>query len=364
MRAQKMGSVVYNKARGTYNFIWWVNGRRRSKLLGSILQLPTRAAAECAAEPIRKLLSKPLQIVPTVATLVEQYRTEKMPERPSTRRGYDTKNHIIPRWGDHAITDVKPRAVELWLRTLQLAPKSKVHIRGLLRIIWEYAMYSEAVPVERNPMELVKIKDSSRPVRRTRSLTVEQFQKLLESVGNDQCWRTMLLVAVSFGLRISEVLGLKWEDVDWFGKTISIERGVVKRIVGDVKSKGSARKMACAEELLEVLRCWKQYTHFPNSPDWIFASPYKLGRQPLCYTLVWETQSKAAQKAGIGHISSHTFRHTFRTWLDAVGTPVGVQQKLMRHSDIRTTMNLYGDAFTSDMQNAHEKVVRLALPRA
>jgi integrase len=146
--------------------------------------------------------------------------------------------------------------------------------------------------------------------------------------------------------------------------TISIDRGVVKQIVGDVKSKGSARNLACAEELLEILQYWKQCTHFPNSEDWIFASPPKLGRQPLCYTLVWETLSEAARKAGIGHISSHTFRHTFRTSQDAVGTPVGVQQKLMRHSDIRTTMNLYGDAFSSDMQNAHEKVVRLALPRA
>ncbi|MBV9626139.1 MAG: tyrosine-type recombinase/integrase [Acidobacteria bacterium] len=79
---------------------------------------------------------------------------------------------------------------------------------------------------------------------------------------------------------------------------------------------------------------------------------------------LWETLSEAAEKAGIGHISSHTFRHILRTWLDAVGTPVGVMQKLMRHSDIRTTMNICGDAFTSDMQEAHQKVVRLVLPGA
>jgi hypothetical protein len=42
---------------------------------------------------------------------------------------------------------------------------------------------------------------------------------------------------------------------------------------------------------------------------------------------------------------------------------VGVQQKLMRHADIRTTMNIYGDAATADMRVAHEKVVRLALPQ-
>jgi integrase len=51
-------------------------------------------------------------------------------------------------------------------------------------------------------------------------------------------------------------------------------------------------------------------------------------------------------------------------WLDKVGTTVGVQQKLMRHADIRTTMNIYGDADSLDMRNAHEKVVHLAIPRA
>lgn len=79
---------------------------------------------------------------------------------------------------------------------------------------------------------------------------------------------------------------------------------------------------------------------------------------------VWRTLSDAAKKAGIGHVSSHTFRHTHRTWLDSVGTPVGVQQKLMRHSDIRTTMNIYGDAMTADMREAHQKVVNLALAHA
>jgi integrase len=48
-------------------------------------------------------------------------------------------------------------------------------------------------------------------------------------------------------------------------------------------------------------------------------------------------------------------------WIDAVGTTVGVQQKLMRHADIRTTMNIYGDAASADMREAHHKIVRLAL---
>jgi integrase len=47
-----------------------------------------------------------------------------------------------------------------------------------------------------------------------------------------------------------------------------------------------------------------------------------------------------------------------------VGTQIAVKQRLMRHSDIRTTMNLYGDVVTDEMKQAHSKVMRLALPRA
>ena len=53
-----------------------------------------------------------------------------------------------------------------------------------------------------------------------------------------------------------------------------------------------------------------------------------------------------------------------QSWLDAVGTPIAVQQKLMRHADIRTTMNIYGDVVTNQESEAHSKIVGLALPRA
>lgn len=70
---------------------------------------------------------------------------------------------------------------------------------------------------------------------------------------------------------------------------------------------------------------------------------------------------KAARDAGIGTPGTHTMRHSYRSWLDAVGTPIAVQQKLMRHADIRTTMNTYGDIVTDEMAIAASKVSRLAL---
>jgi integrase len=90
------------------------------------------------------------------------------------------------------------------------------------------------------------------------------------------------------------------------------------------------------------------------------ASPLKIGRLPYSYTGFWRELDRACKVCGLGHIGTHTFRHSYRTWIDAIGTPVGVQQKLMRHSDIRTTMNIYGDAESGEMQKANGKIVEMA----
>ena len=211
-------------------------------------------------------------------------------------------------------------------------------------------------------MALVTIRKTAGEKRRLpmKDLTAEQFQALLDALGDDVCLRTMWIVHLSLGLRISEVLGLKWRDVDWLGNAITIERGVVKQLVADVKTEASGRTMPVADHLLELLKHWKQVSQFSGPEDWIFASPVKLGRQPLSYTHVWENLNKASRVAGIGHLSSHAFRNAFRTWIDAVGTTLGVQQRLMRHASITTTMNHYGTALKADMRVAHEKVVQLA----
>jgi integrase len=93
----------------------------------------------------------------------------------------------------------------------------------------------------------------------------------------------------------------------------------------------------------------------------VFASPVQLGTLPWSYPWVWRVLQAAASDAGVGKLATHTMRHSYRAWLDAVGTSVAVQQKLMRHADIRTTMNIYGDVVTDEMSRANTRVVGLAL---
>ena len=122
-----------------------------------------------------------------------------------------------------------------------------------------------------------------------------------------------------------------------------------------------AEPLTIASDLLDVLKVWKQTTQFSGLDDWMFASPVRIGRLPYSYTGVKQELQRAAEAAGIGHLRTHAFRHSYRTWLDSVGTPIGVQQKLMRHADIRTTLNIYEDAATADMRAASGKVAMLAL---
>ena len=220
-------------------------------------------------------------------------------------------------------------------------------------------MWRGNVPIQRNPMEPVSIRGATKRNRQPRSLTVEEFRLFARKLAEPFC--TIALLCVCLGLRISECLALRWSDVDWLNAKLCVERGIVCQQVDEVKTAESRRLMSIASCLLEVLKAWKQTTQFSNSEDWVFASPVQLGRLPWSYDQVWRVYQRAGKAAGIGGFGTHALRHSYRSWLDSVGTPVGVQQKLMRHADVRTTMNVYGHAATDEMAEAHSKVVALAL---
>jgi integrase len=363
-RKSRGGSVVLDKRSKVWNFYWWEAGKRRSKKIGHVREFPTKISAWKATKALRDQLENEAvvpNLLPKVGILIARYRAERMPTRHDTRRSYEVwiSNHILPKWGNCELSEIEPRPVELWLQSLALAPKSKAHIRGVLRILWDFAAYSGDVPKEqRNPMELVRIKGSSKRTRRSRSLTVEEFQRFTRHLMEP--FRTMALLCCCLGLRISECLALRWSDVDWLGHKLLVERGIVCQQVDDVKTAESRKKLTIAGELLTALHAWRQTTQFPKPEDWIFASPVQVGRLPWSYDQVWRMYQKAAGRAGIGGLGTHALRHTYRSWLDSVGTPLGVQQRLMRHTDIRTTMNVYGEAATEDMSEAHGKIVGLA----
>jgi len=101
-------------------------------------------------------------------------------------------------------------------------------------------MWRGDVPAERNPMTLVTVRGATKRTNAPRSLTFEEFQKFVSELPEP--FRTMALLCLCLGLRISECLALKWADIDWLASKISVERAIVRQRVDDVKTAGSRSK--------------------------------------------------------------------------------------------------------------------------
>jgi integrase len=339
---------------------------KRSEVIGSVSVLKTEANAWRAIEH-RKLdvnSDFPQEHTVTIGMLVNRYLETELTElRHSTAKAYRSylNNRIKLRWGHYPLSKVKPFAVEQWLKGLDLASRTRGHLHNLMRVLFNCAMRWELTEIGENPMKLVRVRGTSKRGCEPKVLNVAQLHLLLGEL--DEPFRTMVILDIATGLRCSELLALKWCDVLWDDLTLLVRRGIVNGVVSDVKTKYSNAGIPLDRALVEVLLNWQRKTPFKNPGDWVFASPFKVGRAPW---YPWGVQQRritpAGFRCGIGRIGWHTFRHTFRTLLDETGAPMKVQQELMRHADIRTTMNVYGKAMDESKRAAHGKVVRLVLP--
>jgi integrase len=359
------------RKRGANVWIWRCRstdpkGRREkdSVIIGDVRRYPTKALAWKAAEGLRLSVNRDnpgAQV--TLAALVDRYMREKLPERYVTASKYFSwiTHHIKPQWGDYPIAKVKPVLVEEWISGLDLAPKSKGHIRSMMHILFQWAMRWELIELQINPMSLVHVKGSSKRLREPITLTVDQFHHLLKFVAEP--FRRMCVVAMCLGLRASELVGLQWGDFDWQHRYVMIQRGVVIGRVGDVKTRSSNKAIPLDPDLASMLLSYKR----DNAPDagekdWVFPSA-RTGNPWWPWTLQRDHLLPAGIRAGLGRIGWHTFRHTYSTMLRALQVDLKVQQELMRHADIRTTMNIYTQAVPEALREANSKVVQMVLPQ-
>ncbi|MGC1371278.1 MAG: tyrosine-type recombinase/integrase [Candidatus Sulfotelmatobacter sp.] len=361
MRARRHahGSVRFDRRRGTWGYLWYEGGKRRSKLIGTKQDYPTKASAWKEVERLGLGIAKNAN-GETMRDVIARYEVERMPSRHSTAYVYKSflKNHISPQFGDTLMQDIQPRPVELWLRSLQLSPKSKTHIRSLMHSLLEFAMWSGALEIGRNPISLVRNIGATKRIRKAPVLTVEQFHALLKELHEP--FDLMALLCVCLGLRVSEALGLRWDDVDWLQSRITIRRGVVMQHEDECKTKGSAKPFVLADDLLNRLKVSKQASQFSQANDWIFASPFQLGRLPYSYSGTRQELVRAAKAAGIGHVSTHSFRHSYRSWLSSIGTGLDVTKLLMRHSTIAMSFDTYGETIGDAASDASRRIAELA----
>jgi integrase len=305
----------------------------------------------------------PVREAVTFQGLIDRYVSEEIErgdlahttKEPDLNR---INKHISPKWGTCLLREVKPYRVQDWLRKLPLAPKTRGHIRSLMYRLLEKAMLWELIPLERNPMGLVELKGVSKRLKPPRILTEEEFGALLNQL--DHPYRCMVLLAGCTGLRISEVMGLRWNLIDFESLVMEIREGYARSQVTKLKSECSQDELPLDPDVATILLKWKHLCPDTHG-HWVFPSP-RTNKPCDSGSLRKKVLQTAASRAKIqGPIGWHTLRHSYRAWLDETGAPLGVQQELMRHANISTTMNVYGGAFMEAKRKANTSVVQRVL---
>jgi integrase len=288
----------------------------------------------------------------TFGTVLDRYMREEFPALRHSTQTTDRSLidlHIRPRWQDARLSEVTAMAVKQWLDTLTFGAASKARARNMVSKMLDLAMLWEYIPVGRNPMELVRVKGSTKRQKPIVTITPEQFRALVAALP--QPYSLMVLVTGCLGLRVSETLGLKWQDFDFEAHTLAIGQVFTHGQVQDVpKTDTSGNEIPVHPKLCEALHAWKAgQTH---DFAWVFPSP-KTGSPYSDATILAKYLKPTAMKIGVPRLGWHTLRHSYKSWMaDAKISPAQMKD-LMRHADIETTMNTYGQTLTPELRAAN-----------
>ncbi len=184
-------------------------------------------------------------------------------------------------------------------------------IRNLMSVLFNHACRYELF--DRNPIYLVR-----QSAKRRRAATVPmpaEIRALVDCLGIRE--RTLVLLAVSTGLRQSELSGLKWGDIDFVQHTMNVTRSIVYGVVGPCKTESSQKPVPVHPRLADALSDWRKQCTYTKPDDWVFASRRCRGRRPYWGQAILRKYVRpVAQRVGIQKcIGWHTFRHTYSTLL-------------------------------------------------
>jgi integrase len=342
---------------------------QRKRVIGSIKRYPNEAAARSAVTVLlTEINSDKVRMGSgsiTVAQLCDHFEQREL-ARDNTWRSYATKKTyqayltrwILPHWQRYELAEVRTIHVESWLRTLPLAKSSCAKIRNLMSVLFNHACRYELF--DRNPIYLVR--QSAKRRRTPTVLMPAEIKALVENLSIRE--RTLVLLAVSTGLRQSELFGLKWSDIDFAQRTMNVTRSIVYGVVGPCKTESSQKPVPVHPTVLETLSKWKATCRYNKFDDWVFASSRHRGRTPIWGQAILRRYLRpVAQRIGIQKpFGWHTFRHTYSTLLRSVGTEFKVMQELLRHSTLRSTLDVYTQAMTPAKHAAQAAVWSLVFP--
>jgi integrase len=335
----------------------------RKKVVGTVNEYRNKKEALKVVECLRSNINSDNPAPLTINDLTTHYMAKELPEKAfSTSQVYRVylETWVLPRWGEFRPSDVKAVGVEAWLRSLSLANGGKAKIRNIMSALFNHAIRYEWQ--QHNPITLVR--QSAKREQIPDVLDAEELKKMLGELSEP--YLTMAFLAATTGLRISELLALKWQDINFATGEIMLSRAIVQQVVGkEMKNEASRKPIPMGGALAEALLQWRAQSAYSQPEDWLFASPTMHGTQPYWpENLLRRHIRPAAERAGISKIIGwHTFRRTLATMLKGGGEDVKTTQELMRHASSRTTLDIYAQALTPAKRSAQRKVMELIQPR-
>jgi integrase len=342
-------------------------GVNRKEQLGTVAELTLKQAREKAEAIAKGMEGK--KSPRTVEDLIEHYKANRLPQKAfSTQEAYKIyfDNWIIPAWGTKLFRSVKTMQVEDWLKKVERADGTKPangtksKIKNIMCGLWTHAMRYEFW--NENPILLVE--QSAKREREPDVLTADEINSLLGELA-DPC-RTVAHVAACTGLRISELLALKWTDIRFDDQEIRPVRGIVDNHIGELKTDASGKAVPMDIALSEALLDWREICPYNQDSDFVFGSLEMKGKQPYWPdTMLHKVLKPAARRAKIAKsIGWHSFRRTYATLLVESGANVKDTQDLLRHANAKTTMDIYAQSIPTGRREAQGKVAnQIFLPK-
>lgn len=335
-----------------------------------VAQYPTEATVLKATERLRHEINtgtsyshvKKLTISIAVDLYLDSIDAGLKPRTRDTYRNHG--NHIQRGYGDMPVDEINGLQVQAWLTSLPMAGSQKANVRTLFKNVVRYAMLSGRTSLQFNPIELIRLKGTTKRNKEIIILTPDEFVRLVKAVKKPHD-RALILCAF-LGLRIGECLALRWDDFNEKTSTVKILRSISSGFLTDVKTDASRAELPMPKTLMEHVQSWKdeavkaaESKNQPISP-WLFPSQRaKSGIQGYSGILMQKRVHPACDAIGIPRIGFHALRHSYRSWLDSKGVSAGTSKDMMRHADIATTMNIYGRTMPAEMKIAAESIAGL-----
>lgn len=304
----------------------------REERIRKVSPVQTLRGAEAYERQVRAALLEPdkeaPREVPTLASFERDFIayaiTNNKPSEVETKKG-TMKNHIIPAFGRMRMNEIGPRDIERFKAAKiseGLSPKSVNNYLTCLRKLLSVAVdfgHLDHIPA---------VKWLRVPPNRFDFLNFEEAGRVLAG-AEEGIWRTMILTAMKTGLRLGELLALRWEDVDLVAGRLMVNRSYTRKVFTTPKN-GRTRELPLGDDVLAAL---KAFRHLKG--ELIFSKP---DGKPLAKGETKHPLWRACKKAGLRRIGWHSLRHTFASHLVMRGAPMKAVQELLGHSTMEMTM--------------------------